>query len=70
MSSKTPPFVPIWEKYAITVQEASKYFTIGENKLYQIVRENADADYLIWIGSKALIKRKRFEEHLDKMNTV
>ena len=25
--------VPIWEKYTLTIEEASKYFRIGENKL-------------------------------------
>mgnify|MGYP000568048754 CR=1 FL=1 len=24
--------VPIWEKYTLTIEEASKYFRIGENK--------------------------------------
>ena len=23
--------VPIWEKYTLTIEEASKYFRIGEN---------------------------------------
>ena len=25
--------VPIWEKYTLTVEEAARYFRIGENKL-------------------------------------
>ena len=25
--------VPIWEKYMLTVEEASKYFGIGEKKI-------------------------------------
>ena len=25
--------VPIWEKYTLTIDEAAKYFRIGENKL-------------------------------------
>ena len=25
--------VPIWEKYTLTIEEASKYFRIGENRL-------------------------------------
>ena len=27
--------VPIWEKYTLTIEEASKYFRIGENKLHR-----------------------------------
>ena len=25
--------IPVWEKYTLTIEEASKYFRIGENKL-------------------------------------
>ena len=24
--------IPVWEKYTLTIEEASKYFRIGENK--------------------------------------
>ena len=30
--------VPIWEKYTLTIDEAAKYFRIGENKLACIWR--------------------------------
>ena len=32
--------VPIWEKYTLTIEEASKYFRIGENKLRKLAEEN------------------------------
>ena len=32
--------VPIWEKYMLTIEEASKYFRIGENKLRKLADEN------------------------------
>lgn len=28
--------VPIWEKYTLTIEEASKYFRIGEKKLREV----------------------------------
>ena len=31
--------VPIWEKYTLTIEEASKYFRIGENKLRKLAEE-------------------------------
>ena len=31
--------VPIWEKYTLTIEEASKYFRIGENKLLVALAE-------------------------------
>ena len=30
--------VPIWEKYTLTIEEASKYFRIGENKLRRLAQ--------------------------------
>ena len=38
--------VPIWEKYTLTVEEASKYFRIGEKKLRKLAEENLDAGSL------------------------
>ena len=31
--------VPIWEKYTLTIEEASKYFRIGEKKLRKLYDE-------------------------------
>ena len=35
--------VPIWEKYTLTIEEASKYFRIGEKKLRKLAEENLDS---------------------------
>ena len=37
--------VPIWEKYTLTIEEASKYFRIGENKLRRLAEENPSAGW-------------------------
>ena len=39
--------IPVWEKYTLTIEEASKYFRIGENKLRRLAEENKDAGWLI-----------------------
>ena len=31
--------VPIWEKYTLMIEEASKYFRIGEKKLRKLEEE-------------------------------
>ena len=62
--------IPFWEQYTLTVEEASKYFRIGENKLRRIISENKDADYLIWNGNRAQIKRKLFERYIDQCDLV
>ena len=38
--------IPIWERYTLTIEEASKYFRIGENKLRRLAEEKCKlADY-------------------------
>ena len=32
--------MPLWERYLMTIEEASSYFRIGENKLRQIANEH------------------------------
>ena len=55
--------VPIAEKALLTLEEAAKYFNIGVNKLRFITNEES-CPYVVWNGSKRLIKRKPFEEYL------
>lgn len=62
--------IPVWEKYTLTIEEAAAYFRIGENKLRRIIADDPNADYIIWNGSRAQIKRKKFEEFIDKTNAI
>lgn len=50
--------IPVWEKYTLSIEEAAAYFRIGENKLRQLIAENPNADYILWNGTRAQIKRK------------
>ena len=62
--------VPIWMKYTMSIEEAAQYFRIGENKLRKMVRENRDADFVLWNGSRPQIKRKSFEKYIDSVCAV
>lgn len=62
--------VPVWEKYTLSIEEASKYFRIGENKLRRLAEENRYADWLILNGNRIQIKRKQFERFIDKSDAV
>lgn len=62
--------IPVWEKYALSVDEAAAYFRIGKNKLWAIIHENKDAPYLLWSGNRVLIKRKLFEDYVDKVSLI
>lgn len=58
--------VPIWEKYTLNVQEASKYFGIGDKKLREFINQHEDAEFILWNGSRPQIKRKLFERYIDE----
>lgn len=62
--------IPIWEQYTLSIEEAAAYFKIGENKLRRIISENRDADFILWNGTRAQIKRKKFEEYVDKLSAI
>ena len=62
--------VPIWERYSLTINEASCYFHIGDRKIREIVEDDPRADYLIRVGNRVMIKRKRFEQFLDRQEAV
>lgn len=62
--------IPIWEKYTLSIEEAASYFRIGENKLRRLINENPDADYILWNGTRAQIKRKKFEEVIDNLSAI
>ena len=62
--------IPVWEKYTLTIEEASKYFRIGENKLRRLAEENKDAGWLIMNGNRIQIKRRQFEKVIDKLDAI
>ncbi|HBD4337744.1 TPA: excisionase [Enterococcus faecalis] len=70
--------IPIWERYTLTIEEASKYFRIGENKLRRIgenklrrlAEENKNANWLIMNGNRIQIKRKQFEKIIDTLDAI
>lgn len=62
--------VPIWEKYTLTIEEASKYFRIGENKLRKLAEENLRANWVFMNGNRIQIKRKLFEKVIDALEAI
>ena len=61
--------ISIEHKYNLTVKEAAEYFNIGENKLREITDRN-DCPFVLWVGSKRLIKRLTLEKYLEKQYSV
>lgn len=65
-----PVDISVCNKYALTVEEASQYFSIGEKKLRKMIQDEKNAEWLFFNGVKALIKRKKFEAYLDAISTI
>ena len=57
--------VPIWEKVALTLEEAAEYSNIGINKIREL-SNNPLCDFVIFVGKKRLIKRKEFEKYISE----
>ena len=61
--------VPIWEKYCLTLDEAAAYFGIGVNKLREMSDE-PNCQFVIFNGSKRIIKRQKLEENLVDTDVI
>lgn len=61
--------IPIWEKRNLTLEEASEYFGIGISKIRELSNQE-NCDFVLWIGTKRLIKRIKFEQYLDAANSI
>ena len=67
---ESPPVIPFWEQYTLTIEEAAKYFRIGERKLRWLATENPTADFVLMNGNRVQIKRKLFERYIDSASVV
>lgn len=61
--------IPIWEKRNLTLEEASEYFGIGISKIRELSNQE-NCEFVLWIGTKRLIKRIKFEQYLDDAKSI
>lgn len=61
--------VPLYKKTNLTLYEASEYSGIGINKIREITNEE-DCDFVLWVGTKRLIKRERFDRFIEKQYSI
>ena len=55
--------VPIHQKITLTIKEAAEYSNIGINKIDQMLR-TPNCPFVLFVGTKKLVKRKEFEEFI------
>lgn len=56
--------VPIWEKANLTLEEAAAYSGIGINRIRELTNEK-NCNFVLFVSTKRLIKRKLFEKFLE-----
>ena len=61
--------VPIWEKTHLTLEEASALTGIGMNKMREITNDE-HCKFVLWVGSKRLIKRRLLDEYLESCDSI
>lgn len=57
--------VPIWRKSNLTLEEAAAYSGIGINRIRELTNQDS-CPFVLWVGTKRLIKRRKFDEFTEK----
>ena len=57
--------VPIHLKMTLTIREAAEYSNIGINKIDSMLR-TPNCPFVLFVGSKKLVKRKAYEEFIGQ----
>ena len=56
--------VPIHLKLTLSIKEASEYSNIGINKIDAMLKQ-PNCPFVLYVGSKKLVKRKGFELYIS-----
>ena len=57
-------------KYILSLEEAVRYFGIGEKRMRSLAQEYEDAPWLLMVGSHYRIKRPQFERWLESVTNL
>lgn len=68
-TTRTHDAIPLWEKANLTVYEAAAYSGIGADKLREL-SDREDCEFVLWNGTKRLIKRKKLDEFLERAYSI
>ncbi|WP_172472136.1 excisionase [Thomasclavelia cocleata] len=61
--------VPISEKCLLTLDEAAQYTGLGLQKLRDLSNDD-NCNFVLWNGSKRMLKRVKLEEYLNKAYSI
>ena len=63
-TSKQDLYVPIPEKVLLSIREAAEYSNIGINKINSMLN-TPNCPFALFVGTKKLVKRKKFEDFIQ-----
>lgn len=61
--------VPINLKMVLTIREAAEYSNIGINKIDAMLKQPG-CPFVLYIGTRKLVKRKEFEKYISEKTVV
>ncbi len=61
--------IPVDQKALLTLEEAAGYTGIGINKLREL-SSNEDCNFVLWNGSRRLLKREKLLEYLNSAFSI
>ena len=57
--------LPIDRKMLLSIREAAEYSNIGINKIDEMLKQ-PNCPFVLFVGTKKLVKRKAFEAYIDE----
>lgn len=69
MNEKNDVRIPIHLKMALTIKEAAEYSNIGINKIDAMLKQ-PNCPFVLYVGTRKLVKRKEFEEYICREFTI
>ena len=61
--------VPIHLKMTLTIKEAAEYSNIGINKIDTMLKQ-PNCPFVLYVGTRKLVKRKAFEEYIQRTLSI
>ena len=67
--NREPETVPIPQKMTLTIREAAAYSNIGINTIDHLLR-SPNCPFVLFVGTKKLVKRREFEDFIRSRLTI
>ena len=61
--------LPIDRKMLLSIREAAEYSNIGINKIDELLKR-PNCPFVLFVGTKKLVKRKAFEEYIERRAAI